>query len=79
MLCDGGHRETTTHSLTDKCPHGRDIAMATSQEVQRLISVHARKGKEHVVHLPLWFPAGNTASGLLSCHFAPFTELKLFD
>jgi hypothetical protein len=78
-LCDRGLRETAAHSLTDVCPHGKDIATATGQDVQHLIGAYAKKGKDYVPHLPLWFPAGDTTNGLFPGNFAPFTELKSFD
>ncbi len=67
------------HSLTNECPHGRDIATATGKDVQRLIASQATKGKAYVAHLPLWFPAGDTPQGLTQCEFAPFTELMTFN
>lgn len=73
--CNTGLRGTTVHSLTNECPHGRNITTATGQDVQQLIHDHATKGKAYVVHLPLWFLAGDTPHGLAQCDFAPFVEL----
>jgi hypothetical protein len=78
-LCAAGARETTEHALTDECSHGRHVSSETAADVLRLIKTHATRGGEHVEHIPLWFPTGDTPNGLNPCEYAPFTELKAFN
>jgi len=44
-----------------------------------MIAAHAMKGKEHVDHLPLWFPAGDASNGTSPSPYGPFTDLAQFN